>query len=420
MLRTLLACFAVTGLSLHVPKPPLLTHGSQCSRSRSGVRLASPLSGPEGLPLRPPSKLSGVVDDRVAALDRSADAFVEGIMISDVVTIGDTSDAPVIIGEELVENTAQESDNIAIAALLAVAVLWGTNFPAVRYLVTDPVSLTPAAYSFARFGASALALSPLLPRASSKGALLAGAECGLWIAAGYVVQCLALQGTTAAKGALLAALQVVVVPAVVVLFPALRPKAGKQPTTKDWVCAGAALAGVALLELQGLTAPVASDAVAALQPLFFGISYLRIAEAGRKYPSDNDALAMAAAQVVAVAAVASIWLLGAEGFDGFGHVLALSDQPQTLAVLAWTALASTALTILLQTYALARVPAATASLVVSSEPLWAALLAAVLLGETNYGAADVAGGALILGASLAPAFLDDDAFAGNAADDDSE
>ena len=186
---------------------------------------------------------------------------------------------------------------------------------------------------------------------------------------------------------------------------------------KDWVCAGAALAGVALLELQGLTAPVASDAVAALQPVFFGISYLRIAEAGRKYPSDDDALAMAAAQVVAVAAVASVWLLGAEGFDGFGHVLALSDQPQTLAVLAWTALASTALTILLQTYALARVPAATASLVVSSEPLWAALLAAVLLGETNYGAADVAGGALILGASLAPAFLDDDAFTGAASSD---
>ena len=412
MLRTLLTCFVVTGISLHVPKPPLLTHGSQ--GSRSGVRLASPLSSPEGQPLRPPSKLAGVVDDRVASLERSP--FTPDIMLQedDVVTY------PVIIGEELVENTAQESDNIAIAALLAVAVLWGTNFPAVRYLVTDPVSLTPAAYSFARFGASALALSPLLPRASSKGALLAGAECGLWIAAGYVVQCLALQGTTAAKGALLAALQVVVVPAVVVLFPALRPKEGKQPTMKDWVCAGAALAGVALLELQGLTAPVASDAVAALQPVFFGISYLRIAEAGRRYPSDDDALAMAAAQVVAVAAVASIWLLGAEGADGFGHVLALSDQPQTLAVLAWTALASTALTILLQTYALARVPAATASLVVSSEPLWAALLAAVLLGETNYGAADVAGGALILGASLAPAFLDDDAFAGNAADDDSE
>ena len=93
-------------------------------------------------------------------------------------------------------------------------------------------------------------------------------------------------------------------------------------------------------------------------------------------------------------------LLGAEGPEGFGHVLALSDQPQTLAVLAWTALASTALTILLQTYALARVSAATASLVVSSEPLWAALLAAVLLGEPNYGAADVAGGAVDLDLEL--------------------
>ena len=411
MLRLLLVCNAFHALALNPSLRPKHSLGTAGCRSRSGVRLASPLSGPEGLPLRPPSKLAGVVDDRVASLERSP--FTPDIMLQedDVVTY------PVIIGEELVENTAQESDNIAIAALLAVAVLWGTNFPAVRYLVTDPVSLTPAAYSFARFGASALALSPLLPRASSKGALLAGAECGLWIAAGYVVQCLALQGTTAAKGALLAALQVVVVPAVVVLFPTLRPKEGKQPTTKDWVCAGAALAGVALLELQGLTAPVASDAVAALQPVFFGISYLRIAEAGRKFPSDDDALAMAAAQVVAVAAVASVWLLGAEGAEGFGHVLALSDQPQTLAVLAWTALASTALTILLQTYALARVPAATASLVVSSEPLWAALLAAVLLGETNYGAADVAGGALILGASLAPAFLDDDAFSSGASSD---
>ena len=104
------------------------------------------LTNAEEAPLRPETKLSGVVDDRVAALDRSADAFVEGIMVSDddVVTIGDTSDAPVIIGEELVGlETAQESDNIAIAALLAVAVLWGTNFPAVRYLVVTYAKLAP-------------------------------------------------------------------------------------------------------------------------------------------------------------------------------------------------------------------------------------------------------------------------------------
>ena len=220
--------------------------------------------------------------------------------------------------------------------------LWGTNFPAVRYLVTDPVSLSPAAYAFARFSASALALAPLLGKASSRGALVAGAECGLWIAGGYVVQCLALQGTTAAKGALLAALQVVVVPAAVALVPALRPK-GKGaagPSTKDWACAGAALAGVALLELEGLTAPGPADAIAALQPVFFGISYLRLADAGRRFPSDDDALAMAAAQVVAVAVVAAAWL-GVAG-EGLDSVVGALQEPVTLAVLAWTALASPA------------------------------------------------------------------------------
>ena len=231
----------------------------------------------------------------------------------DVVTIGDTSDAPVIIGEELVGlETAQESDNIAIAALLAVAVLWGTNFPAVRYLVTDPVSLTPAAYSFARFGASALALFRLAPASSSKGALLAGAECGLWIAAGYVVQCLALQGTTAAKG-------------VASSFYKLwwcqqwsycsRPsdrRRGKQPTMKDWVCAGAALAGVALLELTGLdsTRRVGRRGRSAARLL----RHIVPADCGggsevpvrRRRAGDGGAGR-------AVAAVASIWLLGAEG-----------------------------------------------------------------------------------------------------------
>merc|ERR1719478_1065652 len=85
-------------------KPTHLTGCRSCSTQRcaGGTRLSMRLSNAEEAPLRPETKLSGIVDDRVAALDRSADAFVEGIMVSDddVVTIGDTSDAPVIIGEE--------------------------------------------------------------------------------------------------------------------------------------------------------------------------------------------------------------------------------------------------------------------------------------------------------------------------------
>ena len=101
-------------------------------RCAGGTRLCMRLTNAEEAPLRPETKLSGVVDDRVAALDRSADAFVEGIMVSDddVVTIGDTSDGPVIIGEELVGlETAQESDNIAIAALLPLPCCGARTFP---------------------------------------------------------------------------------------------------------------------------------------------------------------------------------------------------------------------------------------------------------------------------------------------------
>ena len=140
------------------------------------------LTNAEDTPLRPETKLSGVVDDRVAALDRSADAFVEGIMVSDddVVTIGDTSDAPVIIGEELVGlETAQESDNIAIAALLAVAVLWGTCLarPHLSFLASlafvarktsDQTTFTPTC----RYNSSAAEGFWVVCRCGSKG------DCG--------------------------------------------------------------------------------------------------------------------------------------------------------------------------------------------------------------------------------------------------
>ena len=122
---------------------------------------------------------------------------------------------------------------------------------------------------------------------------------------------------------------------------------------------------------------------------------------------------MSAAQVAAVAVASLAWLAFDRGGDPGAMADALeglSGDVPTLAVLGWTALASTALTILLQTYALKRVSAATASLVVSSEPLWAALLAAALLGETDYGLFDYVGGGLILAASLGPNLLPDGLF----------
>ncbi|KAJ1446101.1 hypothetical protein M885DRAFT_625549 [Pelagophyceae sp. CCMP2097] len=304
-----------------------------------------------------------------------------------------------------------EPDEAALAtlALCAVAVLWGTNFPAVRYLVSEPTFLAPATYAAARFGVAAVVVTPLLAKASGRGALLAGAECGCWIAAGYVAQCLALQSTTAAKGALLCALQVVVVPAIVAAVPRLAaPDAGDSASRArrqnvERTCALVALSGAALLEARGLSPPTRGDAVAALQPFFFGISYLRISSAAKEFPSEGDSLAMSAMQVLTVAAVAAAWFGATEaGHGGIDSLWRLAQDATAVRVVVWTAVASTAVTIVLQTYALKRVSAAAASLITSSEPLWAAILAAALLGENRYGAADYAGGALILLASVGP------------------
>lgn len=68
-----------------------------------------------------------------------------------------------------------------------------------------------------------------------------------------------------------------------------------------------------------------------------------------------------------------------------------------LAVLLSTGLVSTSFTIWLQAEAFKRLPVVDSSLILTSEPLWAAVVAALLLGD-RFSSGDVAGGLLILAA----------------------
>ena len=80
------------------------------------------------------------------------------------------------------------------------------------------------------------------------------------------------------------------------------------------------------------------------------------------------------------------------------------SQPTVAGGLLWTALASTALTVLLQTRALSKLPASDSSVIAATEPLWAATLATVLLGEQLDGT-KMLGGVLILTGCLSNALL---------------
>ena len=127
----------------------------------------------------------------------------------------------------------------------------------------------------------------------------------------------------------------------------------------------------------------------------------------RKFPTHG--LQLSALQLISNAGIALLWCaLDASGLlsalDGRSGLEAIStfdlsalQEPAVLAGVAYTGFISTALTVLLQTRALGMLPAADSSVIVATEPLWAAGFAAILLGEHLDSGAQVGGALILLG-----------------------
>ena len=90
-----------------------------------------------------------------------------------------------------------------------------------------------------------------------------------------------------------------------------------------------------------------------------------------------------------------------------GYELGALTQPPALVGVLYTGLISTALTVLLQTRALSKLPATDSSVIVATEPLWAAGFASLLLGEVLEPSAQL-GGLFILFGCLANTILPTD------------
>ena len=292
------------------------------------------------------------------------------------------------------------------AALLAIAAGYGTNFAAGAFL---NAAAPAAAATSARFLVAAAALAPhlaRLPRELAGPVLL----CGACDALGYVAQSVALVDTPPATVSLLGALTVVVAPALAFAVDGERPGAGAA------VAAALTLGGVFLLErVDGGFAP--GDGFAVLQAVGFGASFY----VARRTMADNAdaALAVTAGQCSVTALLSALWALGdgaalgpfaaaptagwlLDGASDFSLPgLLLRGGPVAGAVL-WTGLVTTALVRFGENSALAKVPVGEATVLVGSEPLWAALWAAALFG-TIPDAHQCAGGVLILAACVVSA-----------------
>ena len=300
-------------------------------------------------------------------------------------------------------------------AMLFVTVAWATNFALTAFACEDlgaaaGLDGSTAALVFValRFFVASASTAPFLADASP-GVLASGAKIGGLCAFGYFAQAAALSlGFPAANAAFICSLQAVVV--------ALLARGGVARRT--WLGVALAVSGVACLELGGPAVTDAASPVAFLlalgQPVGFGLSYLALEDAVEEHP--DDAVALSAIQCVVIFGGAAAALGAALGApDAVADVSsALSTMsPAVAGTLAWCGLVSTSFTIWLQAEAFKRLPVIDSSLILTSEPLWAALVAAGLLGDT-FSRGDVAGGLLILGACAVndglvplPDFLDE-------------
>jgi drug/metabolite transporter (DMT)-like permease len=338
-----------------------------------------------------------------------------------------------LVGMTCVTNTNQAKEELDIfsfeflwprALLLGCSVLYGTNFPLGRIMNE---ALPASATTSGRMILASLALFPFLLKLAPelrKTAVVGGSFCAL----GYLAQSVALVDTPAATVAFLGALVVIITPATSFFFA--NAKLGWKDAPQTWLAAALSLTGVGCLELLGddggLTSIGMGDFWSVMQAVGFGVGFFFTERMMAKQP--EQALSITACQVGMTAFWSGIWAF----LDGMGYLgdfagnqdawlldetmrahyalpgLFLSGfgGDETLRIVAiaavWTGLITTAANRVAETTGLGKMSSAEASVLLATEPLWAAVFASLFVGEVM-GPQDIIGGALIVAACLATA-----------------
>lgn len=247
----------------------------------------------------------------------------------------------------------------AVAALVAVTAVWGSTF-----LVVQDVTRRMPVLDFlaARFAAGALVLAVLRPRAAVRldaAGWLRGAVLGLTLGLGYGLQTLGLRHTSATVSAFVTGLFVVLTPLLAAVV--LR----RRVTRAGWTGTVLAAGGLGLLTLRGL-----GMGPGELLTLGCAVCVALQIVGTSAWGADQDPYALAFAQTLAVAVVAS-----AAAVVG-GPPVVPPDAAAWFAVL-WTGGLATAAALVVQTWAQTRLGATRTAVIMTLEPVFAAVLGAL-------------------------------------------
>ena len=271
-------------------------------------------------------------------------------------------------------------------ALLFAAAVWGLAFVFQKSAMDH---IGPLAFIAARGAIAALALAPLAlrehRRATSSG------DSGFWTiamsggAAFFVAAWLQQAGiktATVTNTGFLTALYVVITPFIAWGW------SGKIPSPIVWPAVALSAVGTWLLGGGTLAAFSQGDQLVALSALFWAIHVVVTGRASMY----RRPIAFTAVQFAVVSLLASVGCSLLETTTAAGWRAAAID-------IAYVGLLSSALTFTLLTVALQHTPPSEAAVIVSTETVFAALAAYILLGE-RMAALGWAGAALILTATL--------------------
>ncbi len=264
---------------------------------------------------------------------------------------------------------------LAGVALLGITAVWGWTF----VLVHDAVStFGVVAFLALRFLLAAALLAPAAATRLQWATLTCGSGIGLVLAAGYLLQTWGLRHTTPTSAGLITGLFVVVAPLADRLLYGTPLRA-----TARWAVA-ASLGGLWLLSGGGAPALGRGDLLVAGCSVAYGF---HVALLSRHAPRHNP-LALTWAQLGTAALVFSLAWPAVDP-------LVLPTAPAVWLALGVTATLASALAYLVQTWAQRKLSAAQTAVILTAEPVFAALFGYALAGD-RLTAVQLLGGALIL------------------------
>lgn len=255
----------------------------------------------------------------------------------------------------------------ALTALLVMTAAWGSTF----FVIHDLLTRLPVTDMLTvRFALATVALLLLTGRRLrlTRRTLRAGGALGLLYGVAQVLQTVGLAHTSASVSGFLTGLYVVATP----LLGAALLRA-RVPATV-WLAAGLATLGLGVLSLHGVSLGY-GELLTVLSALVYAGHILllgRLSEPG-------EALSLSVVQVAVitlVCLVAACW-----PGSGTGPGLQLPGSTSDWLVVGYLGVVAGALTMVLQTWAQARVEPARAAVVMAMEPVWAAAFAVAFGGE---------------------------------------